>query len=155
MDRGKWGVSKTMFSGQRSTITRVNVKKRPATGQYNGAAFFARKYCGGDFLAKLADGTIKFDLMDKVASYENIHGFYKDDAGNSAYVIQWSNNAASGNEGNAKKDKLYIEFIGLENVNWGNKDMKECIASKVIVGHMDYSAEDHTPCLAWQRTVGN
>merc|ERR1712176_77624 len=54
----------------RSTITRVNVKKRPATGQYNGAAFFARKYCGGDFLAKLADGTIKFDLMDKVASYE-------------------------------------------------------------------------------------
>merc|ERR1719285_1514268 len=70
MDRGKWGVLKTMFSGQRSTITRINVKKRPATGQYNGAAFFARKYCGGDFLAKLADGTIRFDLMDKVASYE-------------------------------------------------------------------------------------
>ena len=71
----------------RSTITRVNVKKRPATGQYNGAAFFARKYCGGDSLAKLADSTIQFNLMDKVASYENIHGFYKDDAGNSAYVI--------------------------------------------------------------------
>merc|ERR1712227_702896 len=47
-NRGKWGVGKTMFSGQRSTITRFNVKGRPATSAYNGAAFYARKYCGGD-----------------------------------------------------------------------------------------------------------
>jgi len=152
---GKWGVSKTMFAGQRTTLTRVNVKKRPATEQYNGAAFFARKYCGGDFLAKLADGTITFDVMDQAASYNNLHGFFKDDGGNSAYIIQWSNMAVSGNEGNAKKDKLYIKLLGLEDVNWGNKDMNECIASKLIIGDMDFSGEDHTPCLAWQRAVGN
>ena len=88
-NRGKWGVSKTMFAGQRTTVTRVNVKGRPATGQYNGAAFFARKYCGGDFLAKLADGTITVDVMDKVATYQNVQGYYKNDGGNSAYVVQW------------------------------------------------------------------
>ena len=88
-NRGKWGVGKTMFSGQRSTITRFNVKGRPATAPYNGAAFYARKYCGGDFMSKLNDGTIQFDVSDKIQSYDNVHGYYKDDAGNTAFVIQW------------------------------------------------------------------
>ena len=99
---------------------------------YNGAAFFARKYCGADFLAKLADGTIQVDVMDKVKSYDNIHGFYKDDGKQSAYVIQiewhyggiisilsqwlnwFSNNAVTGNQGNAKMDKLYFSLMGIE-----------------------------------------
>ena len=70
----------------------MNVKQQSATDMYNGAAFFARKYCGADFLAKLADGTIQIDVMDKVKSYDNIHGFYKDDGKQSAYVIQWRYN---------------------------------------------------------------
>ena len=137
-------------------------------------------------MSKLNDGTIQFDVSDKIQSYDNVHGYYKDDAGNTAFVIQWrweksfewkltvnnrffSNTASTGNEGNNKKDKLYIKFVGLEkwvesfnaifwlsySVNWGNKNMNECLASRVIVGHMDHSDEDHTPCLAWQRTVGN
>jgi len=122
---------------------------------YNGAAFFARKYCGADFLAKLADGTIQIDVMDKVKSYDNIHGFYKDDGKQSAYVIQWSNNAVTGNQGSAKMDKLYFSLMGIENVNWGAKKIDECLASRLIIAKMDYSPDDHTPCLAWQRTVGN
>ena len=88
-NRGRWGVGKTMFKGQRSTVTRFNVKGRTATSSYNGVAFFARKYCGGDFLNKLSDGTIQFDVSDSVVSYNNINGYYKDDGANTAYVIQW------------------------------------------------------------------
>ena len=40
-------------------------------------------------------------------------------------------------------------------VNWGNKLIRQCLSRKIIVARMDYSDADHTPCLAWQRPVGN
>ena len=39
---------------------------RTNTDPYTGSAFFARKYCGADFLNKLADGTVQFDVVDEV-----------------------------------------------------------------------------------------
>ena len=40
-------------------------------------------------------------------------------------------------------------------VTWGNKDMQDCIADNLVIANMDHTTEDETPCLAWQRTVGN
>jgi hypothetical protein len=147
-----------MFNNERSAIVLVNVNTRPANTQYTGAAFFSRKMCGADFIAKIGAGTVKFDVMDELVNYDNINSFYKDEAPKSsqqAFVIQWSNMALAENLGNAKKDQLYIELTGLDSVDWGNKNMKSCIADNLVIAHMDHSTEDHTPCLAWQRTVGN
>merc|ERR1711935_639537 len=152
---GRWGSSKMMFTGKSAAVTRLNVKTQSNTAKYNGVAFFPRKFCGADFLAKLADGTVQFDIVDRVGSYSNVHGFVKNEGMRSAFVVQWSNNALDGNEGSAKMDKLYISFIGLDKVNWGKKLMRQCLSRKIIVARMDYSELDHTPCLAWQRPVGN
>jgi len=152
---GKWGTSKIMFNSADSVIIRTNINGRPAATPYTGSYFFARKYCGADFLNKLADGTVTFDIQDNVESAENIFGFYKDDAGNTAYVIQYSNTAAETNAGNAKRDTIYLTVSGLSSVNWGNKSYDSCLAGNLIAAHMDYTTEDKSPCLAWQRTVGN
>merc|ERR1712106_811717 len=47
-------------------------------GPYNGAGFFLQKNVRSRFCSKLGDGTIKFDVMDKMVNYDNVHGFYKD-----------------------------------------------------------------------------
>ena len=88
-------MAKMFYNGDHSYITRINVKGRGADTKYNGAAFFSRKYCGLDFLTKLADGTIRFDVMDEVEnSYDNVQGFYKEVTdkaikNQAAFVIQW------------------------------------------------------------------
>ena len=131
----------------------MNVIGRQNDAPYTGSAFFARKYCGADFLAKMADGTIQFDVVDevgwkssslsfnlqalilesesqylkskrplvhnwftqhKVVSYDSLFGFNKDDAKNSAFVIQWSNLATAGNLGNKNRDQLYIQLTGID-----------------------------------------
>jgi len=154
-DKGGWGVSRIMFTGQGSALIRVNVAGKTASDPYSGSAFFARKYCGNDFLAKFEDGTIQFDILDEVVSYNSQYGFYKDDSKNSAYVIQWGQMATAGNLGNQNRDQLYIQLTGLDSVVWGNKNMQECLADNLVIASMDHTTDDKTPCLAWQRTVGN
>lgn len=88
-NRGKWGVAKIILKGATSVVTRVAVKKQSSEAAYNGVAYFARKYCGADFLAKLASGAVDIDIVDRVNSYDNVHGFYKDDGSKTAFVIQW------------------------------------------------------------------
>jgi len=43
--------------------------------------------------------------------------------------------------GSAKKDRLYLEFDGLDNLDWGGKDPEECIQS-VQVGVLSQSDVD-------------
>ena len=86
---GRWGSSKMMFTGTNAIVTRINVKTQSNAAKYNGVAYFPRKFCGADFLAKLADGTVQFGIVDRVGSYDNVHGFVKEDGSRSAFVLQW------------------------------------------------------------------
>ena len=155
LDTGGWGTSKILFSSADSYVVRVNVKQRPGDLPYTGAFMFARRYCGPDFMEKFIDGTIQIDVQDKVSSAENFYTFYKEDKKSSAFVVQYSNTGAEGNVGTAKRDTVYMTLSGLRNVVWNNKDLQECIQKRMVVVNMDYTTEDQTPCLAYQRTVGN
>merc|ERR550519_903742 len=151
---GGWGVSKILFGSEDAAVVRVNNIGRPVSEPYTGALFFARKYCGADFLRKLADGTVKVDFTDLVVTSSHIYAHYKLDDSATATVVQYSHTPNDGEKGNKQRDQLFMVLSGLSQVSWGNKDMNKCISDNLVVANMDYTEQDFSACLSWQRTVG-
>ena len=58
--------------------------------------------------------------------------------------------------GNKKKDLFYLLLSGIDSVSFGNKDRTKCLQSAQI-GVMKYDSTDydHTPCVSWNKDVGN
>ena len=54
-----------MFTSGSTEIVRVNVPGKPENENYTVVLFFARKYCGNDFMTKLASGEVNVDLTDQ------------------------------------------------------------------------------------------
>ena len=58
--------------------------------------------------------------------------------------------------GNTKKDQIYLVLEGLDQVDFGTKDMVECLES-VQAGTMlsgDDSDVNNAPCAAWDKDLG-
>jgi len=60
--------------------------------------------------------------------------------------------------GNTKKDQIYLMLEGLDQVDFGNKNMLECLED-VQAGTMHVDSEeeaqvDWTPCASWDKDLG-
>merc|ERR1712050_295832 len=129
--------TKVLYNTYSKVLMRVNVKsgdEYPTADElYTGFVIFGRKKCGQDFLDKVNSREVDFDLFDTEAEYLPQYDYMRDDGGTSSITLQWSRNAVvDGGLGNTKKDQLYLELSGLDKVNWGNKDMLECITGGQI-----------------------
>jgi len=150
--------SKVLFNTVSKALVRVNVKDGntgAAQNPYTGFAVFSRKACGQDFIEKLADGTVTFDMFDSEAEYTPQGVYMRDDAKHTSATIQWHRFGTDGKLSNAKRDQMYVMFDGLDQVNFGNKDQTTCVESAQIgAGAESMAAEDHTYCVGWFKTVG-
>ena len=50
------------------------------------------------------------------------------------------------------KDKVYIMFSGLDSVEFGNKDIDECIG-QASYGVIPASEDYELGCVAWSKTI--
>ena len=144
-------------------------KKYLAKKAYTGFVYFTKKLCGNDFLQKFRDGTVNFDIFDYTAEYIPQYRYYRwertiiDDkilenvfrnegASTDSITLQYSRpEIASNTLGNTKKDQLYLQITGLDQVDFGNKAWKTCLEGGIHgVGLPELADEDQTPCVAWQ-----
>ena len=56
--------------------------------------------------------------------------------------------------GNTKKDQFWFNINGLDQVNFGAKDVTECLQG-AQVGAAPYTATDVSRCVGWQKTLWN
>ena len=58
--------------------------------------------------------------------------------------------------GNEKKDQFWFNVNGLDQVEFGAKDVTECLeGGQVGAASYDLSTEDWTRCVGWQKTIWN
>ena len=72
-----------------------------------------------------------------------------------AHVAELNDNPYSNKKGeNTKKDWIYVFLTGLNQVEWGNKDMEACL-KEVTVGGMQDSTDPEfdNKCASWQKTI--
>merc|ERR1712061_572775 len=123
-------VSKLLYKTFSKAMVRMNIKQgdgiTTADNTYTGFAIFARKECGNDFMNKVADGTVTFDIYDTEAEYIPQHTYLRSDGGQTSVTVQWHRSNTNGALGNAKRDQAFFVFNGLDQVNFGNKDKYAC-----------------------------
>ena len=73
------------------------------------------------------------------------------------YIINWSAwKALDSSWGNEKKDQFWFNVNGLDQVEFGAKDVTECLeGGQVGAGSYDLSTQDWTRCVGWQKTIWN
>lgn len=127
-----------------------------ADTEYTGFAIWGRKKCGQDFLDKLNSREVDFDLFDTAAEYVPQFDYMRSDGSTSSITIQWHRDALTGSMGNAKKDQMYLMLSGLDKVDFGNKDMTECLlGAQIGAGASSLATDDQTYCVGWQKTIRN
>merc|ERR1712031_115275 len=113
-----------------------------------------------DYLAKVMDGAVGFDFMDKFHNKNDPAGYYDSEAGfkydneQQSLTIQWKHTSeatAQSTLGNTTKDILYLLVSGLDQVEFGNKVMNQCLKG-AMVGYMlpntGYDATKDYTCIA-------
>jgi len=152
------------FPDNAKSITGQDVR---VTG-YNGFLYYGQKFCGGDFLSKLVDGTIKVDMIDYAANmYELNHRYHRKDGGKTAATVQFrmtvpsaarkarspkkphpvlemTNNAKYKQKtdlGTKKMDMVYVRYCGAEDDFKFKKTPEECL-KKVNLGVLKYEWAD-------------
>ena len=82
--------------------------------------------------------------------------YFRVDGGRSSMTLQFKRSEiADSTLGNEKKDQFFLELSGLDQVDFTDKDVTDCIESVQLgVGDISLSETDQTPCVAWQKTVG-
>ena len=152
-----------------------------STGHYIGFLSFPRKRCGYDFVDKLADGTVRWSIVDTWTDKCSMcQPFYKEqyiakrnDGKHTSTTVQFYRHLHKGelttddgsNVGemvNSKKDKFILVLSGLENVNWDNGLQKfECLGDgsgqvqkqgRFFVGAM--GVRDESPETNWADCAG-
>ena len=127
-----------------------------AETNYTGFAIWGRKGCGQGFLDAVKSGAVQFDMFDTEAEYRPQFNYMRSDGGTSSITVQWVRDSQAGTLGNAKKDQMYFMLTGVDSVDFGNKDMMECLlGAQVGAGVESLSSEDQTYCVGWQKTIRN
>merc|ERR1719220_400923 len=96
---------------------------------YNGFLYYGRKFCGGDFLTKVMDNSIKIDMIDYAANlYEFHHRYYRDSGSKTALAIQFRQTLPGGRQRRSKKSNPIIEMSKngkSSKTDLGNKKMDQ------------------------------
>merc|ERR1711970_294095 len=158
-------VTKTKPRGNSVHKIMVNMNKLKATADnedrgkardYTGFIGWSKRKCGKPFLDALADGTVGVHMMDKYFSGEDYpyqdsgfrHHQLTVEKGYPAAWIQFTHDGESEKTlGNQYKDQFHLLFTGLDNVDFGAKDMEACLTGG-MVGHSSVDgACDYTKWL--------
>merc|ERR1719420_2452379 len=135
-------MTKMKLQGTTMKKLQVNINgiKNGKNKDYLGFMIFPKSLCGKDFIAKVMDGTVNFDFMDKFHNKNDPAGYYDSEANfrhNSAdqsLTIQWKHSSES-----AAQTTL------------GNKNMNTCLKG-AMVGYMlpssGYDATKDYTCIA-------
>ena len=97
--------------------------------------------------------TRKFSRNSIHHQIDPINKFFRNEgASTDSITLQYSRpELASTTLGNTKKDQLYLQISGLDQVDFGNKAWKTCLEGGIHgVGLPELADEDQTPCVAWQ-----
>ena len=118
---------KILEAGENSVELRVNMNKNAETDPYNGFIIWSKKNCGIEFLERINDGSITFDIMDTIGYYNSAsqNSYYRKE-NKPSITIGFGNpnppaDSADTKEddvlGNAKKDQFILSLMGLKSVN--------------------------------------
>lgn len=141
--------------------TFLNIRENP----YTGFLYFGKKKCGEDFLNAFIDGRLSFVMMDKEkyasAIYDVSYRYKRTDKSLTASILQFRQNAKPDTNLNLKKGKkveeIHVIIKGLDKVNFGSKDMYECIQKPQVAVMKDETSDDGridwTKCVAWSKNL--
>ena len=158
-------VSKVVFYSEHGALMRVNFFNN---GQYDlrsqeylGFLAFTKKKCARDFTDALVDGRVTIAAYDYEPIYLNPHVYQRVDGRHTSTVFQFNRLLSSSNRdlGNFKKDQFYLTLEGLNNVDFGNNNMKTCLEA-VVAGTFDQYSMNINPldnyayCAAYDKDLG-
>lgn len=128
-------MSKLLYKGSQGMVQiRTNILNHAtysvSDGAYHGFFVFTRKNCGADFLERLYDGRITWNILDFEEFYEPQGAFYLADGSQTRTILQFLRHThAEKDLGNAKKDQMMIIMTGLDQVDFQTNDMTKCLES--------------------------
>jgi len=151
--------SKILYKGSGERFSLLNIVDRKTDfaireNDYTGYGVMAKKNCGNKFIEAMKAGDVKVHVLDTEDHYYQMGDvFHRDDGSKSHVTFSWSATNMDGtDEGTAKKDQVYVLWTGLDSVEWGNKDVDECI-SQTSFGVIVAEDVQELGCVAWSKTI--
>merc|ERR1719394_1881911 len=148
-------MTKMKLQGTTMKKLQVNINgiKNGKNKDYLGFMIFPKSLCGKDFIAKVMDGTVNFDFMDKFHNKNDPAGYYDSEAN---FRHNSAESAAQTTLGNTTKDIAYVLVSGIDQVDFGNKNMNSCLKG-AMVGYMlpssGYDATKDYTCIAGESKI--
>merc|ERR1712227_632435 len=100
---------------------------------------FGRARCGKKFQQALLNGDVTVDVMDKTHIYTVMDVYEKNAGADSLVSIMVNLHDTTTKDLPLKKgkeitsrDDMYVFFNGLENVEWGTKNWKQCVQKLTV-----------------------
>ena len=157
-------MSKLEFYGVESAYIRTNVYNNSPfdiiNSEYLGFLSFPKKKCGMDLVDAFVDGRLSWSIVDYGPFYYAQYAYKRLDKNHSSATLQFHRFVHSQPKdlGSAKKDQFYLILNGIDQVNWGGKDMEACltgfqIGSMEITEPIDPTA-NHAMCAGWDKDLG-
>merc|ERR1712157_311439 len=134
-------VTKAKMHGSNSTKLMVNLNGLKALNgkeaEFVGLIMWSRKTCNQDFIDKVADGTVTFDILDKFDADNSADSYYK------------------------TTDQFHLMLTGLDQLALTGDELASCIAGGQV-GWAEVSdstgiaaTTDYTCLAGWHKTLRN
>lgn len=164
----KWkgaSVSKVMFYSETGAILRVNFFNDAAdfdvvNDKYLGFMGYPKQKCAIDFVNGFFDGRLSWKVYDYGPYYTSQYEYKRTDGRHTSAMLQFFRHTVGEDDlpGSAKKDQLYLILEGIDQIDFGTKDMISCLEG-VQAGTMAFESDeqanfDWTPCAAWDKDLG-
>ena len=159
-------VSKVMYYSETGAMLKVNFFNNAAgydvvADRYLGFMGYPRKQCGADFINALVDGRVSWKIYDYGPFYTEQFMYNRVDGQQTSAMMQFYRHTFGEDRdlpGVTKKDQIYIVFEGLDQVNFGAKDMANCLqkvqAGTMHVANSNEASVNWAPCAAWDKDLG-
>merc|ERR1711920_308005 len=104
------------------------------------------------------DDVVGLHILDQAEAYTIDHKYQGQLDRHANIVFQYTHTPCDANTkclGAANKDQFDLLITGLDKVDFGNKDMEECLSTKLRSGSVGTRGEptlaegDVTPCVSW------
>merc|ERR1719379_2738278 len=151
-------MTKMKLQGTTMKKLQVNINgiKNGKNKDYLGFMIFPKSLCGKDFIAKVMD---EFHNKNDPAGYYDSEANFRHNSADQSLTIQWkhsSESAAQTTLGNTTKDIAYVLVSGIDQVDFGNKNMNTCLKG-AMVGYMlpssGYDATKDYTCIAGESKI--
>jgi len=150
--------SKILYKGKEERFALLNIVDRKTAfaireTDYTGYGVLAKKNCGNKFVDAMVAGDVKVHVLDTEDTFYTVGDVFKRDDGSKTHVtFSWTATSLGDDDGTNKKDKVYIMFSGLDSVDFGNKNVDDCIGG-ASYGVIPTTDEEELGCVAWSKTI--